>query len=140
MWPYLVALILLTVAIWATMEWAFYRELHYLRNCLRIQSLKIVTNWPGREEWRLASEELANRELAVAAERVPLAAVWREPDIMPDAIMMETEPEELLKVVNIMAALEDDDALDGDRSQGALVAKAPPHPRRKSARIRRAAG
>jgi hypothetical protein len=138
---YLVALILLTGLIWAAMEWVYYRELHYLRECLRLQSVRLVTYWPGMEEWRLAAEKLAKEKARPAHEIVPEAAEWREPEIMPQAIMANTLPEEPLNVVNIMAALEDHQAAreGSGRVRAETVAKAAPHPRRKATRIRRAA-
>jgi hypothetical protein len=136
---YVVIFVLLTGLIWAAMEWVYHRELHYLRECLRLQSVHLVTYWPGMEEWRLAAENLAKEKAPAALEIVPENAEWREP-LMPQAIMSNVLPEEPLNVVNIMAALDDHQARDGAaRARAETVAKAPPHPRRKAARIRRAA-
>ncbi len=121
------------------MEWVYYRELHYLRECLRLQTVRLVTYWPGMEDWRLAAEKLATEKAPATPEIVPENAEWREPTL-PAAIMANVLPEEPLNVVNIMAALDDHEATEGAaRARAEAVAKAPPHPRRKAARIRRAA-
>jgi hypothetical protein len=136
---YLVILLLLTGLIWAAMEWVYYRELHYLRECLSVQSVRLVTHWPGMEEWRLAAEKLAKEKAPAALEIVPDNADWREP-AMPEAIMANVLPEEPLNVVNIMAALDGHQAMDGTMpSRAEAIPKAPPHPRRRAPRIRRAA-
>jgi hypothetical protein len=135
--PFLVALILLPCLMWAVMEWAYRRELQYLRQCVRVKTVRLITYWPGMESWRLAAERIANEEVPAELEVVPENAQWRQPDVMPEAIMMETEPEEPLKVVNITAALEE--APEADHTRGPMVAAAAPHPRRKTARMRRVA-
>ena len=135
----LVALILLPALIWAVMEWAYYRELAYQRRCFDVKTVRLITDWPGRHEWRLA-ERLANERPLAAPEVVPENLQWREPDILPDAIAMEAEPEEPLNIVHITAALEANPACGADAS-GAIITKAAPHRRRKvTTRIRRAAG
>lgn len=134
-----VLIVLLPCLIWAAMEWAYYRDLHYLRQCARVKTVRLITYWPGMESWRLAAERLANEEVPMARELVPENAQWREPDMLPEAITMEMEPEEPLKVVNIVAALEEAPMPEADRERGPMVATAPPHPRRKAPRIRRIA-
>ncbi len=145
MLPYLVAFILLSGLIWAVMEWIYYRELHYQRECLRVQSIRLVTYWPGMESWRLAAERLANERPLAAPEVVPAAAEWQEPDMLPGSILIATEPDEPLKIVNITAALEASqqskaraEASDAARSRlnEALIQS---RPRRKGQRIRKVA-
>ena len=132
-----VALVLLPCLMWAAMELAYYRELRYLRQSVHVKTVRLITYWPGMEEWRLAAERLANEQPIAAPEILPENAQWQEPDLLPEAITMETEPEEPLNVVNITAALESSHARD-DAESGAIIAKAP-QPRRRATRIRRIA-
>jgi hypothetical protein len=134
-----VLIILLPCLMWAVMEWAYRRDLQYLRQCTRVRTVRLITYWPGMESWRLAAERIANEEAPPELEVVPENAQWREPEMMPEAITMETEPEEPLKVVNITAALEEPPAPETDHARGPMVAATAPHPRRKTARMRRAA-
>ena len=107
-----VALVLLPCLMWAAMEFAYYRDLRYLRRCVHVKTVRLITYWPGMEEWRLATERLANEQPLAVPEILPENAQWQEPDILPEAITMETEPEEPLNVVNITAALESGHARD----------------------------